>query len=269
MSQEPVSAPPPPSSVQAARRAQSWRVLIVDDDEPSRRTTAAQLSPSGYEVLFAANGTEALDIVQASSPDLLLLDVMMPGMNGIEVCRRLREPSREDYIPVILLTALDGRREVVMGLEAGADDFLSKPVHGAELRARVANLLKVRSYHQLVTTQRNSARATVDELRQQILHADRLATLGTFAAGVSALVVSVFYLIPQMVGAGSLIKPLLGFPHWAGVLIVGVVVTTIVTTAGMVSTTYVQFIKGSLLVVFCLILIYSIAPKYGFKSVTG
>ncbi len=72
----------------------------------------------------------------------------------------------------------------------------------------------------------------------------------TFAAGVSALVVSVFYLIPQMVGAGSLIKPLLGFPHWAGVLIVGVVVTTIVTTAGMVSTTYVQFIKGSLLVVF-------------------
>src|SRR5215208_917725 len=81
------------------------------------------------------------------------------------------------------------------------------------------------------------------------------------AAAISTLLVSLFYLIPQMVGAGSLVKPLLGFPHWAGVLIVGVVVVTIVVTAGMVSTTWVQFIKGSLLVVFCFVLTVMILRK--------
>jgi two-component system, sensor histidine kinase and response regulator len=175
----PTRSPPTP----APRRAQPWRVLIVDDDEASRKTAAALLSPGGYEVAFASTGLEALASVSDTPPDLVVLDVMMPGLDGFEVCRQLR--AREDYIPIILLTALDGRREVVLGLEAGADDFLSKPVHGAELRARVANLLKVRSYHQLLTTQRDSALATVDELRQRILQADRLATLGTFAAGVS------------------------------------------------------------------------------------
>src|SRR5919205_327702 len=85
------------------------------------------------------------------------------------------------------------------------------------------------------------------------------------AAAVSTLLVSLFYLIPQMVGAGSLIKPLLGLPHWAGVLIVGVVVVTIVVTAGMVSTTWVQFIKGSLLVVFCFILTVLILRR-GFRT---
>jgi signal transduction histidine kinase len=185
MSQVPDAEPTRPSSAPVPRRAHPWRVLIVDDDEASRKTAAALLSPAGYEMVFASNGSEALASVREASPDLVLLDVMMPGLDGIEVCRQLRECSREDYFPIILLTALDGRREVVLGLEAGADDFLTKPVHGAELRARVANLLKVRSYHQLLTTQRDSALATVDELRQQILRADRLATLGTFAAGVS------------------------------------------------------------------------------------
>ncbi len=185
MSQEPPSTSPHPASASASRRASPWRVLIVDDDALSRKTAADLLSPAGYETIFASNGDEALAVVGEAHPDLVLLDVMMPGMDGLEVCRRLRERSREDYLPIILLTALDGRREVVLGLQAGADDFLTKPVYGAELRARVANLLKVRAYHQLLTTQRDSALTTVDELRQQILQADRLATLGTFAAGVS------------------------------------------------------------------------------------
>src|SRR4051812_14666661 len=81
------------------------------------------------------------------------------------------------------------------------------------------------------------------------------------AAGISTLVVSIFYLIPQMVGAGALVKPLLGMPHWAGVLIVGTVVILIVVTAGMVSTTYVQFIKGSLLVIFCFVLVVMILNR--------
>ncbi|WP_223756337.1 sensor histidine kinase [Myxococcus sp. RHSTA-1-4] len=161
------------------------RVLIADDDAASRSTVAALLSPAGYHVRFATNGEEALAAVEEETPDLVLLDVMMPGLDGFEVCRRLRARLDADYIPIILITALDGRGDVVRGLKAGADDFLHKPVHGAELRARVANLLKVRAYHQLLASQRDNALAMVDGLRQQLLRADRLATLGTFAAGVS------------------------------------------------------------------------------------
>jgi signal transduction histidine kinase len=160
-------------------------VLIVDDDTASRNTVAALLSPAGYRLRFAASGEEALAAVGQEVPDLVLMDVMMPGLDGFEVCRRLRVLLREDSIPIILITALDGRKDIVRGLEAGADDFLPKPVYGAELRARVRNLLKVRAYYQLLASQRDSALATVDMLRQQLLQADRLATLGTFAAGVS------------------------------------------------------------------------------------
>ncbi len=161
------------------------RVLIADDDIASRNTVGALLSPAGYRLRFVSNGEEALASVEAETPDLVLLDVMMPGLDGYEVCRRLRACLRAEYIPIILITALDGRKDIVRGLEAGADDFLAKPVYGAELRARVSNLLKVRAYHQLLASERDSARATVEELRQQVLRADRLATLGTFAAGVS------------------------------------------------------------------------------------
>ncbi len=146
---------------------------------------AALLASTGYRLRFAINGEETLAAVDEEVPDLVLLDVMMPGLDGYAVCQRLREQLGDDYVPIVLVTALDGRQEVLRGLEAGADDFLRKPVHGAELRARISNLLKVRAYHQLLASQRDSALATVDSLRQQVLHADRLATLGTFAAGVS------------------------------------------------------------------------------------
>ena len=161
------------------------RVLIADDDALSRSTVAALLASTGYRLRFAVNGEETLAAVDEEVPDLVLLDVMMPGLDGYEVCQRLREQLRGDYVPIVLVTALDGRQEVLRGLEVGADDFPRKPVHGAELRARISNLLKVRAYHQLLASQRDSALATVDSLRQQVLHADRLATLGTFAAGVS------------------------------------------------------------------------------------
>jgi signal transduction histidine kinase len=160
-------------------------VLIADDDAGSRKIAAALLSPLGHHLRLATTGEEALAVVDEQQPDLVLLDVMMPGMDGFEVCQRLRERLRGDYVPIVLVTALDGQQDILRGLEVGADDFLRKPVHGAELRARVSNLLKVRAYHQMVASQRDSALATVDSLRQQVLHADRLATLGTFAAGVS------------------------------------------------------------------------------------
>jgi signal transduction histidine kinase len=161
------------------------RVLIADDDAGSRKIAAALLSPLGHHLRLATTGEEALAAVEEQPPDLVLLDVMMPGMDGFEVCLRLRERLRGAHVPIVLVTALDRQEDILRGLEVGADDFLRKPVHGAELRARVSNLLKVRAYHQLVASQRDSALATVDSLRQQVLHADRLATLGTFAAGVS------------------------------------------------------------------------------------
>jgi len=181
MSEE--AAPPQPGASSSA--AGSRRVLIADDDAGSRKIAAALLSPLGHQLRLVTTGEEALAAVAEQVPDLVLLDVMMPGMDGFEVCRRLRERLRGDHVPVVLVTALDGQQDIIRGLEVGADDFLHKPVHGAELRARVSNLLKVRAYHQLVASQRDSALATVDSLRQQVLHADRLATLGTFAAGVS------------------------------------------------------------------------------------
>ncbi len=179
------AAPPSASSSPLGSEGLVPTVLIADDDALSRKTIAALLSPLGCHVRFARHGQEALDAVEQEPPDLVLLDVMMPGLDGFEVCRRLRERWRERYLPIILITALDGRQDVLRGLEAGADDFLQKPVHGAELRARVSNLIKVRAYHQLLAAQRDSALAMADSLRQQVLHADRLATLGTFAAGVS------------------------------------------------------------------------------------
>jgi signal transduction histidine kinase len=160
-------------------------VLIADDDAASRKVTSVLLSPLGHQVRVVTNGEEALAAVEEQTPDVVLLDVMMPGLDGFEVCQRLRERLRGDYVPIVLVTALDGQEDILRGLQVGADDFLHKPVHGAELRARVSNLLKVRAYHEMVAAQRDNALATVDMLRQQVLHADRLATVGTFAAGVS------------------------------------------------------------------------------------
>ncbi|MFN3200983.1 MAG: response regulator [Bradymonadia bacterium] len=161
-----------------------YSVLVVDDDSWSRKTTCDLLSTEGYAIHQAEDGIIGLELFEKVKPDLVLLDVMMPGLDGFEVCRRMKALSGRAHTPVMLLTALDSKREVVQGLKVGADDFLSKPVHGAELRARVANQLKLRAYDQLVRTQRDAARKEVEGLRAQLLHADRLATIGTFAAGV-------------------------------------------------------------------------------------
>ena len=177
--------PPLPEPSASGLTPAAPRVLIVDDDALSRTLAEALLTPLGYRLRGCASGEEALAAVEEEAPDLVLLDVLMPGLDGFEVCRRLRERVNRDYIPIILVTAMDDRHDLVRGLDVGADDFLRKPMHGAELRARVSNLLKVRAYHQLLASQRDHALATVEQLRQQVLRADRLAMLGTFAAGVS------------------------------------------------------------------------------------
>jgi two-component system, cell cycle response regulator len=125
-------------------------ILIVDDLPLGRETVATLISPLGYQLLFASNGAEALRLAQATPPDLILLDVMMPGMDGYEVCRRLRATPALAEVPVIMLTALDDRDSRLRGIEAGADDFISKPYDRIELRARVRTITRLNRYRRLV-----------------------------------------------------------------------------------------------------------------------
>jgi len=125
-------------------------ILIVDDTETGREILEALLHFSTYQLAFASNGPEALEKAEALTPDLILLDVMMPGMDGFEVCRRLRANPRLAEIPIILVTALDDRHSRLQGIEAGADDFVTKPFDHAELRARVRTITRLNRYRRLL-----------------------------------------------------------------------------------------------------------------------
>lgn len=118
------------------------KILVVDDHPSSRMTAVALLSVEGYDVLEAENGPAALECVVGHNPDLILLDVMMPGMDGYEVCRRLKQDEQTRLIPVVFVTALNDRRARLLGIEAGGDDFLSKPFDQLELSARVRSLIR-------------------------------------------------------------------------------------------------------------------------------
>jgi len=120
------------------------RVLVVDDSEPNRELIAAYLEQAGHQVLMAGSGVEALLALQHKGVDLVLLDIMMPGMDGYEVCTRMRQNFATRLTPVVLVTSLDDRSDRIRGMDAGADDFLSKPVNQTELLARVRSLLRVK-----------------------------------------------------------------------------------------------------------------------------
>jgi Response regulator containing a CheY-like receiver domain and a GGDEF domain len=122
----------------------SARVLVVDDILPNVKLLEAKLSSEYYDVLTASNGPEALEKVAAESPDLVLLDVMMPGMDGFEVCSKIKADPKLAHIPVVMVTALTDAEDKVRGLEAGADDFLSKPINDTALMARVRSLVRLK-----------------------------------------------------------------------------------------------------------------------------
>ncbi len=125
-------------------------VLVVDDWLDGRKLLKRMLDYDGYRLLFASNGPEALEKAEAFSPDVVLLDVMMPGMDGFEVCRRLRANPRLAEMPVVMVTALDDKASRLQGIEAGADDFVSKPFDPHELRARVRNIIRLNRYRRLM-----------------------------------------------------------------------------------------------------------------------
>jgi two-component system cell cycle response regulator len=138
----------------------SARILVVDDILPNVKLLEAKLSSEYYDVLTATSGEEALTRVAQDSPDIILLDVMMPGMDGFEVCKRIKSNPAYAHIPVVMVTALTDSTDKVRGLEAGADDFLSKPVNDTALMARVRSLVRLKM--------------TVDEWRARSTTANQL-----------------------------------------------------------------------------------------------
>ena len=129
------------------------RVLIADDNAANLRILRTRLAADGYDVVTAADGAEALAAARDSSPDLILLDIMMPKVDGIEVCRRLKKEQGASFMPVILVTAMTDAKDIVAGLEAGADEYLTKPVDHAALSARVRSMLRIKALHDTVATQ--------------------------------------------------------------------------------------------------------------------
>jgi two-component system cell cycle sensor histidine kinase/response regulator CckA len=122
------------------------RILIVDDERQNRDVLQIMLAPEGFVLLSAASGEEALDILARQPPDLVLLDIMMPGMDGYQVVSAIKDNAATKHIPVIMVTAMDDRHARILGLRAGAEDFLSKPVDRVELCVRVRNLLRLKAY---------------------------------------------------------------------------------------------------------------------------
>jgi len=152
-------------------------ILVVDDQLQNVELLEAQLVPLGYEIIRAANGKDALTIITGNEIDLMLLDIMMPGMDGFEVIRRVRQGTKTRLLPIILVTALRETEDRIKGIEAGCDDFISKPVDKMELFARVRSLLKVKDYNDLMLNYRKELESEVTARTEQLKQAlERIKT---------------------------------------------------------------------------------------------
>ena len=134
----------PPTA--AAERTSHGLILVVDDEPANVRLLSNVLQRDGYDVVTAASAIDALELVRTATPDLLLMDVRMPGLDGIAACRALKSDTHTRLIPIVLVTALQASEDRVAGIEAGADDFISKPFNLHELRARIRSLLRLKRY---------------------------------------------------------------------------------------------------------------------------
>jgi PAS domain S-box-containing protein len=156
-------------------------ILIVDDEAVGRETLEALLMTQGYDLAFASNGPEALEKAAELTLDLILLDVMMPDMDGFEVCRRLRADPLLAEVPVIMVTALDDRISRLQGIKAGADDFVTKPFDRVELRARVRTITRLNHYRRLRTlelqAERDRTRSILEALGEAVVVTDVEGTI--------------------------------------------------------------------------------------------
>jgi class 3 adenylate cyclase/CheY-like chemotaxis protein len=160
------------------------KVLVVDDTPHNVKLLADLLGVKGYAVATAATGEEALAKLPAEKPDLVLLDVMMPGLSGYEVCQRIRANPETALLPVVLVTSLDPQQERLKGIEAGADDFLSKPINQPELFARVRSLLRVKSLQDEVGRQAGALKEwnlkLEERVNEQVNELQRMSQLKRF-----------------------------------------------------------------------------------------
>lgn len=129
--------------------------ILAVDDEPQNLDLLEAYLIGEHDVIFASSGKEALQKIEEEKIDLILLDIMMPGMDGYEVCRRIKEKENGPYIPIIMITALSEKEHLIKGLESGAEEFLTKPVNRLELKTRINSLLKLKRYHDEVIQDRN------------------------------------------------------------------------------------------------------------------
>ena len=178
------------------------RILIADDNPANLDILSTRLAAHGYEIITAMDGEAALESVREHHPDLILLDVMMPKRDGLEVCRILRSDTALPFIPIILVTAKGDTRDIVAGLESGGDEYLTKPVDHAALMARVNSILRIKALHDTVQEQAARLQAQADELAawnrtleqrvaEQLAELDRVGRLKRFLAPqVADLVIS-------------------------------------------------------------------------------
>ena len=174
-------------------------LLVVDDEANNRNVIVAQLKNEGYAIMTAGSGEEALELIDQQLPDLILLDVMMPGISGFDVAEILKSEERTANIPIIMVTALSDSKSRLAGLTNGVEEFLTKPVARAELVMRIRNLLRLKEYQDELSSYSNSLEERVAEstlelenanlqlsgTQTQLLQAEKLAALGQLAAGVA------------------------------------------------------------------------------------
>jgi adenylate cyclase len=144
------------------------KILVVDDTPHNVKLLADLLGAKGYDVRTAASGAEALALLPGFNPDIVLLDVMMPGMSGYEVCKEIRNNPETRLLPVVMVTALDAAEERIKGIEVGADDFLSKPINTNELLARVGSLVRIQELHEKVRVQAAELATWNEKLEQRV-----------------------------------------------------------------------------------------------------
>jgi two-component system cell cycle response regulator len=142
------------------------RVLVVDDILSNVKLLEAKLTAEYFEVVTAFSGVEALGKIEECDPDIVLLDVMMPGMDGFEVCRRIKHNPKTAHVPVVMVTALDQSADRVAGLEAGADDFLTKPVDDSALFARVRSLVRLKMMTDELRMRETTGRTWASSIRR-------------------------------------------------------------------------------------------------------
>ena len=150
------------------------RILVVDDNPANVDILRVRLSAHGYEIVTAADGEEALVAVREYQPDLILLDVMMPKLDGIEVCRRLRGDPSQPFIPIVLVTAKSDSKDIVAALEAGGDEYLTKPVDHTALVARVKSMLRIKALHDTIQDWNRTLEQRVSEQLAQLENLSRL-----------------------------------------------------------------------------------------------